>query len=905
MKRTIMVGALAALAACALGQAKLSTVQHSKAGSGLQIAIHGEGLANPRTMTVMGGTSYIVEFNGVLTGRAMRGNVGTNGVKWYEAVQYTAKPPKVRVHIKKTAGSTPTLAKIDGTWTVTFGTRAVVAPKPVATDGFVEDLRSVALEPAQPTIKPTVSAPKLPEPFASSVEQFPTTVPPIEKPTERVIEKPVEKPVVKTAAPAPAKPARTVFSNDGATAKPPVQASRLVSLDFVGTDIVQILKALSIQASVNIISSPDVSPGDKPVRLTLSLNDVTVDDALSMITAMSGLRYGRVGSTFVVTPAGTFSEAMRTILQRSASSYETRVVNLMSGEAKKIKEATLKALPQDGRNGFYEIVIPGDEDAIVSVPATGQGTEGAAGNGGDEGQAQPSQAAPTATKKQRAFYMMLVGDPGRIGAVEVYVRDLDARIASSFSLSRSADMKTVVVPVQSGQTARIKTMIEGLLANNPRASDYSFSESQVRELSEGELSTRVLLMIGPAGEIDTIGNFVRALDKDLCAAAGISYENDFSALDKHYEVVELNYLEPIVAEQDLKGRFRGLWVTVAPDPVTPGIKGTDESTRQEGPTETGDGGQGGQGQAAPASAQDSKLERAIGREPMKLILRGTQNQIDEAKKYLAMIDVAPRQVALELRVVELTKEDAMKLGLDWSIVTGGRLGTIRVNQGTGLTPGSPGAISGDYTYQGSDTVSFLGELDKKLDNRKLIARPNALVSDGRSTDLFVGDTVRYIKSIQTSQNGITVVTDEIKVGVKFDIKARLGGDGAIALDLMQNFSLLTGFTPVPGGGQLPQTSDRTTTLFVNMKSGETIALGGLILEQDRRKVNGIPLLMDIPIIGQLFRRTEDSKVRTEIVFFLTAVEVNAANRPNAASPRTSLERTPDPVKEYTGGGVRK
>ena len=882
-----MVGALAALAACALGQAKLSTVQHSKAGSGLQIVINGEGLANPRTMTVMGGTSFIVEFNGVLTGRAKRGNVGSNGVEWYEAVQFTARPPKVRVHVKKTAATTPTLAKTKGTWKITVGNTAAVAPKPAATGAFVADRRAMALEPAPPSTKPTVAAPKMPKPFASNVEQFPNTVPPIEKP------------VVKTAAPAPAKPTRTSFNNENATAKPPVQAGRLVSLDFVGTHIVQILKALSLQASVNIISSPDVSPGDKPVRLTLSLNDVTVDDALSMITAMSGLRYGRVGSTFVVTPAGSFSEAMRTILQRSAASYETRVVNLMSGEAKKIKEATLKALPQDGRNGFYEIVIPGEEDAIVSAPVTGAATEGA---GGEEGQAQPAQAAPATAKKQRAFYMMLVGDPGRISAVEVYVRDLDSRIANSFSLSRSADMKTVVVPVQSGQTARIKTMIEGLLVNNPRASDYSFSESQVRELSEGELSTKVLLMIGPAGEIETIGNFVKALDKDLCAAAGISYESDFGALDKQYEVVELKYLEPIVAEQDLKGRFRGLWVTVAPDPVTPGIKGTDESTRQEGPTETGDGGQGGQGQAAPATTQDSKLERAIGREPMKLILRGTRNQIEEAKQYLAMIDVAPRQVALELRVIELTKEDAMKLGLDWSIVTGGRLGTIRVNQGTGLTPGSPGAISGDYTYQGSDTASFLGELDKKLDNRKLIARPNALVSDGRSTDLFVGDTVRYIKSIQTSQNGITVVTDEIKVGVKFDIKARLGGDGAIALDLMQNFSLLTGFTPVPGGGQLPQTSDRTTTLFVNMKSGETIALGGLILEQDRRKVNGIPLLMDIPIIGQLFRRTEDSKVRTEIVFFLTAVEVNASNRPNAASPRTSMERTPDPVKEYTGGG---
>lgn len=99
---------------------------------------------------------------------------------------------------------------------------------------------------------------------------------------------------------------------------------------------------------------------------------------------------------------------------------------------------------------------------------------------------------------------------------------------------------------------------------------------------------------------------------------------------------------------------------------------------------------------------------------------------------------------------------------------------------------------------------------------------------------------------------------------------------------------------------MPQTSDRKASMFVNMRSGETIALGGLIQDTDRKKVSGIPGLMDLPFIGWLFRRTDNTRVRTEIVFFLTAVEVTFDDRANAASPRNSLNSVPDPHGDYFG-----
>ena len=71
---------------------------------------------------------------------------------------------------------------------------------------------------------------------------------------------------------------------------------------------------------------------------------------------------------------------------------------------------------------------------------------------------------------------------------------------------------------------------------------------------------------------------------------------------------------------------------------------------------------------------------------MKLVLRGSANQIKNALSYLAAIDTEPKQVALELRVMELTKEDALNLGLSWSLLTGGTLQAFNMNQNGPATP---------------------------------------------------------------------------------------------------------------------------------------------------------------------------------------------------------------------------
>lgn len=965
-------GATLALVMMALGATAQSpgitgVERRTTTAGATEIAIVGTDLTAPVRVRTRDASTHIYEFTGHLRTQRGRFAVNTGGVEFVSFGWYSARPPKVRVLLKVNASVESEAVSRDGQWVIVVnrkaatppatatGTRtgsdvlpAVGAPRPATPQPTpatkpvnqksepaktnvrgdrvfgttVWEMPAAPTRPAttpagevkpaprtvneQATPRPEVKPTQAPQPAATTpVKQNPVSTP----------AKPVSQPVVQPTQPVSQTPARNPLrTQTGAatdTIRDPQRAAggtSMVSLDFVQTDIVQILKALAIQSNVNIVVAPEVSPADKPVRLTVTLNKVSLDDALSVITAMSNLRYGKVGSTYIVTPTAQFAQAVQNIASRSGQELETRVVNLISGEGERIKEATLKAIPQDGRSGYYQILIPGVDQmpaGAPAVPAPAAGQEG-----------QPAPAASGQTAPRRAFYLMVIGDPTRIDAIVGYVRRLDEDIART--LSRTDDRGTVVVGVQSGESAKIREMLVRLVAEHPRAGDFTITESVLEGMTRGEAATVAIMMVGPKSEMSWLETWAKDLDRKMCQVQGKTYQENMEGLEKNWEIVELKFVEPTILELDIKTRFRGVQVSLFPDPVTPGLGGSTSSNTQDqaggansgagsgaGQAQTSGGsGAGGSGESGGSSQSESRS--ITGREPMRLALRGTRNQIDEVLRYITMVDQPARQVALELRVMELTREEAMKLGLDWNLVTGGRLTNIRVNQGAGDTVANSGTISGSYQFQDTDTLNALISLDSSNNGRRLIARPNTLVSDGRATDLFVGDTIRYIKSIQSNQNGVTVETDSINVGVTFTIKARIGGDGNIALDLDQNFSILTSFLPVPGGGNLPQTSDRRTKMFVNMKSGETLAIGGLILDQDRKRFSGIPVLKDLPIIGRFFSRTDNSRVRNEIVFFLTAVSVNEQNRANAASPARSAAATPDPLGDYERSrGIKK
>lgn len=863
----------AALAALSLGQAKLTGVEPRKVGEGVQVNILGKGLPAPKVLRVNGNQSYILEFRGELGTRGRRIGVRHGGVSYVQYGWFSARPARVRVLLRVRPTDAPVLMSTPNGWIVSVNT-----PGPV--------------------VRATTAV----------GSAFPDKVPPLDRPTAKAMgatdSSAQSTPVRLRDNPAPVKPVRVtpISAEPFPTRVPPLETARRmapttewttveaapsrVSLDFVNTDIVQILKALALQASVNIVTSPDVKG-----NLTVSLNDVSLTEALDLVTTMGGVRYAKVGKTFVVTASGRFAETMQQISGRIDESSQTKVVPIFSGEGLQIKAAILKTVPPTTRAGQYDLVLPSERVKVqtqqnVTAPQGPTGGDGKAGDQGAGGQAQTQVQSETVDTATKDDYIILTGSPGRLGEVEAAIQALDRQIASA--LGRTIPTSHEVV--QRGYSPRGVPAEDLLKALKSEGAKELVGGVQMVATPKTSLSSQVILVTGRAHDVARVMTMLNDLD----SVADTSPTN--------FVIVGLRYLQPAAAQIEITRAVPGIRVTLLPIPVDPmvatdlkdqatetkkdGASGSGAASGgagdQSGSSSGGGGNQGGaQGGGAGAGAggdsgSTSAPVKTLGVTtvtnslPMKLMLRGTPEQIEQARQHLAMVDIAPKQVALELRVMELTKDEALRVGIDWSVLTGSRLASFRLNQGLGDTAATSGTFGGKYKFDKTDSMDALATLDQISNNRNLIARPNVLATDGIPTNIFVGDTVRYIKTIQASQNGTSVQVGEVNVGVAFNVVARVGDGDDIMIFLQPEVSNLNGFTPVPGGGQLPQTSVRRSQSTLRMGSGETIAIGGLIQEQDRRNVGGVPFLKDLPIIGQLFRRTDNRKIRSEIVFFVTA-----------------------------------
>jgi general secretion pathway protein D len=217
--------------------------------------------------------------------------------------------------------------------------------------------------------------------------------------------------------------------------------------------------------------------------------------------------------------------------------------------------------------------------------------------------------------------------------------------------------------------------------------------------------------------------------------------------------------------------------------------------------------------------------------------------------------------------MELSREELLKLGVDWNIFTSGAIKTISLNNAQPNASNKLGVTIGGRDLSGDVGLS----LDSISNGTNLISRPNLLCNDGRESEVFVGDAIRYVEAIITGQNGPSVTTGTVHAGVRLSCFPRIGGDDTLNLDIRTAITYLKGFKTVPQiGGELPQTSERNAQNSITLKNGETFAIGGLIQQQDVVEMSGLPILKDLPILGQFFRRTTKNKIKTELVIFVTA-----------------------------------
>jgi general secretion pathway protein D len=254
-----------------------------------------------------------------------------------------------------------------------------------------------------------------------------------------------------------------------------------------------------------------------------------------------------------------------------------------------------------------------------------------------------------------------------------------------------------------------------------------------------------------------------------------------------------------------------------------------------------------------------------------LLVRTNPQNYDQIHMVLEELDRPVSQVLIKVLIAEVTHEDGLDLGAELSILN------LRAN-GLGQTYGSNFNVPVEGASATGIVVQVLEEdfsaairaleTDGKLD---VLSRPYILASDNQVASITVGQEVPFITNSRvTDEGGIinTITYDDI--GILLDVIPHINPDGLVILDVAPEISTLTGTTvPISELVNAPVIAKRSALSRVAVKNGQTIVIGGLMEDRKTQTINKVPILGDIPLVGNLFKRTQTNKVKTELLIFLT------------------------------------
>jgi general secretion pathway protein D len=249
----------------------------------------------------------------------------------------------------------------------------------------------------------------------------------------------------------------------------------------------------------------------------------------------------------------------------------------------------------------------------------------------------------------------------------------------------------------------------------------------------------------------------------------------------------------------------------------------------------------------------------------------TYRMIEQA---LQKIDRVPLQVLIEATIAEVTLGNDLQYGLQYFF-------HAHENQfifGSTSTPitgaGIAGVFPGFNYILGSTNANVVLNLLSSITNVHVVSAPELLVLDHQSASLLVGNQIpiptAQIQSTVTSGAPLVSTIQYVDTGVILKVSPRVNANGLITLDIAQEVSAVANASQTAATNSLgPTITQRRIQSTITVQDGETVALGGLIQDTNSVGKTGLPILSDAPVVGPLFRSTDRSVQRTELLVLLS------------------------------------
>jgi type II secretion system protein D len=240
---------------------------------------------------------------------------------------------------------------------------------------------------------------------------------------------------------------------------------------------------------------------------------------------------------------------------------------------------------------------------------------------------------------------------------------------------------------------------------------------------------------------------------------------------------------------------------------------------------------------------------------------------------IEQLDQPQPQVFIEVVIADVTLTKELQFGVEWHLSQQDIFGTtnqVTTEQITGTpTSQTAGAQGLFYTYLSDKFRAILQTLarDQKV---RVIATPHILTMANVQAQIQIGQLFPVVTTFFPGTVGTPpqISTELRSIATTLQVTPRVNNAGYIVMDIVQTIDDLGGTVQQAGFTQ-PIINNRQARTSVMVQDGQTVVIGGIMRDRVQETETGIPILKDLPLIGALFRRTEKTKERTELMVFLT------------------------------------
>ncbi len=266
-----------------------------------------------------------------------------------------------------------------------------------------------------------------------------------------------------------------------------------------------------------------------------------------------------------------------------------------------------------------------------------------------------------------------------------------------------------------------------------------------------------------------------------------------------------------------------------------------------------------------------------------IVVRGTPAAIAGIEPLITDLDVRRPQVMIEAAIAEITGDDAEQLGVQLgaggaALNVGNAAGTSFSNNGPSMGQiltvlGVPAAGLIGEGFSGNlkvtDNFSILVQALGVSSKANLLSVPQVTVLDNESAEIVVGQNVPFVTgSILTGTSSATPYTtiERKDVGITLRIVPRINAGEVVRLEVSQEASSIATGLSVQASDLITNTRTINTTVLAD--NGQTIVLGGLVSDDYLESKRQVPILGDIPIVGELFKSRKESRSKRTLFIFL-------------------------------------